>query len=271
MNNSVTLQPLLRLQSTDMIVVAVDNEETRNYICESLLPFFRVVGVGNGHHGWHMVFKYVPSLVIADLTMPMDGLELCRHLKNDDRTWHIPVIVIAAKADMEMKIEAFNIGADEYMEKPIRIRELQARARNLVEARKKLFAKYGQQIQHLTHDASIQSIEKRFIEKAIEVVELHLDDSQFGVENFAREVGLSTIQLYRNLRALTGFSPNFFIREQRLQRSALLLEKNVGNVADVAYRVGFHTLPYFSKCFRAKFGCNPKDFAKKKRAGPVGV
>lgn len=269
MNNAVTLQPLLPMQSTDMIVVAVNDEETRNCICDSLQAFFRVVGVGNGHQGWQMIVNYVPSLVIADLTMPREGLVLCPHLKNDDRTWHIPIIIIAAKADMETRIEALNMGADDYMEKPIRTRELQARARNLVEARKKLFEKYRQQIQDVTHQTSIESIHKKFIEKAIKVVELHMDDSQFGVENFAREVGLSTVQLYRNLRSLTGFSPNFFIREQRLLRSAMLLAKNAGNVADVAYRVGFHTLPYFSKCFRAKFGCNPKDFARRKMAAPV--
>ena len=264
---TIQLQHLLPRQSGDMILVAEDHDEMRNYLCENLLPYFKVVGVGNGAHAWQMVVKYLPNLVIADLMMAgMDSLALCRQMKNDDRTNHIPIIMLTGNADMETRIEGLNNGADDYMAKPFYLKELHARARNLIEARKKMREKYSQTISLKPFERSVQSMDEIFLQKVISVVEHHIDDPRFGVEIFAREVGFSTVQLYRKLHSLTGLSPNDFIREQRLQRSASLLQKKVGNISEIAYRVGFNTLSYFSKCFREKFGCTPKDYVKTRLA-----
>ena len=245
METTVHFQHFMPRPAMDTILVAEDHDDMRNNICTSLLPYFNVVGVPNGNQAWQMVVKYLPNLVIVDIMMPgMDGLSLCRHLKNDERTNHIPVIMLTGLADIETKIEGLQNGADDYMAKPFYAEELHARASNLIEARKKLREKYFRQFNLMPREVTIQSSDEKFISMVMNVVELHMDDSQFGVEIFAREVGLSSVQLYRKLHTLTGYSPNDFIREQRLQRSASLLEKKVGNVAEVAYRVGFNTLSY---------------------------
>lgn len=261
MNTGVSFQYVLPGHHPDRILVA--EEETGNFIYKSLLPFFTVIRVAHGDHVLPMALKYLPNLVIADLMTPgINGPALCRHLKNDDRTNDIPIIMITGRDDIKIKIEGFNNGADDYMAKPFHVNELQARARNLIEARKKLREKYRYQITLNSHEVSVQSMDEKLLHKVMEVVELHIDDPQFGVGTFAREVGVSTIQLYRKLLSLTGFAPNDFLRDQRLKRAASLLERKAGNVTEVAYRVGFNTLSYFCQCFRVKFGCTPKDYVR---------
>lgn len=262
--NAVHLCHLRRAQAQDTVLVAEDYEEMRNEICRCLSPHFFVVVAPNGRVAWEMVARYLPNLVIANQTMAgIDGIALCRHIKSDERTNHIPVIMLTGSADIDTKIEGLNSGADDLISKPFQARELRARACNLIRGRKTLLRKYYQAVELRNTGGYLQSKDEKFHQKVMSAVEAHIDDHRFSVEVFAREVGVSTVQLYRKLLALTGLSPNNFVRDVRLQRSALLLEEAVGNVADAAYASGFNSLSYFSKCFRKKFGCRPKEFAKK--------
>ena len=190
---------------------------------------------------------------------------LCKKLKNDEKTCHIPIIMLTAKADIESKLHGLDTGADDYISKPFDIDELKLRVRNLIQNRKKLQEKYAHQILLKPRELEVQSTDDKFLQKILTIAEEHIGDTSFGVDPFAREAGMSTAQLYRKLTALTGYTPNDFIRHMRLQRAADLLNRKAGNIAEVAYQVGFNNLSYFAKCFKEKFDKSPSDYQKSPR------
>jgi AraC-like DNA-binding protein len=193
----------------------------------------------------------------------MDGMQLCKKLKTDEKTSHIPIIMLTAKADSKSKIEGLEIGADDYIPKPFDLEELTARIRNLIENRKRLQEKFARQMLLKPKEIQAESMDDKFIKRITEIIDQHISDTTFGVELFAREAGMSVPQLYRKLNALTGFTPNDLIRDMRLQHAADLLKQRSGNVADAAYQSGFNNMSYFSKCFKDKFGSTPTEFIKK--------
>jgi DNA-binding response OmpR family regulator len=213
--------------------------------------------------GFECATEVVPDLVISDIMMPeMDGMELCRALKQDLRTSHIPVILLTARAGTDSKIEGLDIGADDYVTKPFETKELNARIRNLIEQRRLLRKKFSAGVVLKPGEVAIESLDDAFLQKAILVVEKRMNDEKFSVEELAVEIGMSRVQLHRKLTALTGQSSSEFIRSLRLHRGMELLKKNAGTVSEIAYMVGFGKPSNFAKWFQEQFGVLPSSIRK---------
>jgi DNA-binding response OmpR family regulator len=243
------------------VLIVEDNADLRSYIRAGLPRHFQLMEAENGLKGWEAALEGLPDLVITDVMMPeLDGLTLCQRLKSHATTLHIPVILLTARAGTEDKIEGLLTGADDYLTKPFHGRELAVRATNLIEERKRLREHFGRQVLLQPAPPKFQSADEVFLERVIKAVEAHLGDPDFDVEGLGGEVGLSRVQLYRKLYALTGQPPSDFIRTLRLRRGAELLASKAGNVSEVAYRVGFKEPSYFSRCFSQAYGCSPSEY-----------
>ena len=245
------------------ILIVEDNPDVRMHILENLEEEFLIKEAANGEEGLEKAIESVPDLVITDLMMPkMDGVEMCKRLKTDERTSHIPVIMLTAKANVESKIEGLETGADDYITKPFNIKELIARVKNLIEQRKKLRERFSRDVKLEPKDIAITSADEKFLNRAIGIIEKHMDDFEFDAQTLQEGMNLSRSQLFRKLKALTDQSTTEFIRAIRLKRGAKLLEQKFGNVAEVTYEVGFNNLSYFARCFKKMYGVSPSDYMK---------
>jgi signal transduction histidine kinase/ligand-binding sensor domain-containing protein/DNA-binding response OmpR family regulator len=267
-NDSSDLNDLSKL-ATEMgsvdepiILIVEDNTDIRNFIRENLHSY-RVIEAEEGERAYKMASETIPDLIISDVMMPkMNGVELCSKLKGNEKTDHIPVILLTAKASVENKIEGLETGADDYIVKPFEMSELLIRIKNLLESRKKLRERFSREITLQPASISITPLDEKLLRRVMEIMEEHISDSNFGVELFCQEAAMSRVQLYRKLKALTDQSPSDFIRSMRLKRAAELIIHNAGNIAEVAFQVGFKEPSYFTKCFQMQFGKTPSEFAK---------
>lgn len=241
-----------------IVLIIEDNAAVRNYIKDFLVNSFRIVEATNGQEGIDKAFEILPDLIISDVMMPQkDGYEVCATLKTDERTSHIPVILLTAKVASEEKLKGLETGADDYLIKPFDTRELGVRVRNLIDSRTNLRKKFSESEGFETQQASFNKLDQAFLKKVHECIEAYLSDEQFGVEFLAQEVGLSRSQLNRKLRALTDMSPNKLIQSVRLQKAKAMLLAGAGSVSEVAFETGFNSTAYFVKCFGDKYGQTP--------------
>jgi signal transduction histidine kinase/AraC-like DNA-binding protein len=196
-----------------------------------------------------------------DVMMPkMDGFQFCAKIKTDERTSHIPVILLTAKASGESKIEGLETGADDYIMKPFDAKELKVRIKNLIDQRKKLREHFLQEGIFNLDNKNIISVDKKFLEKAVKIINEHLSDSLFGVESFASKIALSRVTLHKKLIALIGEPPGNLIKRIRLSKAAKLIENKTGNISEIALEVGFNNPAYFSECFKKQFGVTPSQY-----------
>jgi signal transduction histidine kinase/DNA-binding response OmpR family regulator len=243
-----------------LLLIVEDNADLRAHIRATVSPDYRTVDATNGEEGVAKALELVPDIVISDVMMPkMDGYAVCRALKSDERTSHVPVILLTAKAGQESKIEGLDTGADDYLTKPFAAQELRARMRNLIALRKKLRERFSASQVLKPGEIAVTSMDDVFLRKAMAVVEERLSSEEFSVEELAVALAMSRSQLHRKLTALTGQAPVEFIRYMRLHRANSLLQQNAGTVSDVAYATGFGSVSYFSKCFREQFGTQPSE------------
>lgn len=248
-----------------IILLAEDNADTRIYLRSILQKFYTVIESEDGARALEKTRITIPDLIITDIMMPdMDGIELCHAIKNDERTSHIPVIILSALAEKKDKLNGLHEGADDYLLKPFDAEELLSRVENLLESRRKLRESFSRKVMLQPGEVSFVSLDEKFMRRAIEVAEKHLSDEKFGVDQLAHEMFLSYAQFYRKIKALTNLSPVDFIRILRLERAKKLLETNWGSIADVADEVGFINHSYFAKCFHDRFGIHPHDVPVKK-------
>ncbi|CAN5883071.1 sensor histidine kinase [soil metagenome] len=246
------------------VLVVEDQAELRHFISSQLSEQFQVLHAANGLMGYEIALDTVPDIIISDVMMPvMDGIELCQKLKADERTSHIPLILLTAKADYESKLHGLETGADDYLIKPFKMEELLVRMKNLLESRKKLRERFTKQIHLNPKEISVTSVDERFLQRAISILETNMSNDRFDVEAFSKEIGLSRTHLHRKLTAITGHAPNEFIRTVRLKRAALLLQQHHGNISEIAYSVGFSSLSYFTKCFKEIYGVPPSEYVRK--------
>ncbi|MBV6422141.1 MAG: Sensor histidine kinase RcsC [Ignavibacteriaceae bacterium] len=245
-----------------IILVVEDNYDMRQYIRESLDGNYLIEEAVNGEQGVRKAEKIIPDLIISDMMMPkMDGNELVRILKNDEKTSHIPIILLTAKAGQENKLEGLEIGADDYLTKPFDIKELQIRIKNLINIRRKLQEKFSK-IENdfpVVTGLKLQSLDEKFLIKVNEVIEKHISEEEFSIEEFGKEVGMSRSQFHRKFIAITGKPASIYLRSVRLSRAKKMIEGKTGNISEIAYSVGFSSLSYFSKCFKEEFGFPPSD------------
>jgi signal transduction histidine kinase/ligand-binding sensor domain-containing protein/DNA-binding response OmpR family regulator len=244
------------------ILVVEDNYDMREYIKESLSENYSIEEAINGEQGIRIAKKIIPDLIISDLMMPkMDGKELTRVLKNDELTSHVPIIMLTAKSGQESRIEGLQTGADDYLTKPFDLNELQIRVENLINIRKKLQEKFskGEFLSKKPIAKNLKSIDEKFLRKVIEIIEKHLSEEEFSIEEFSNEVGMSRHNLHKKLKALVGKSPSLYVRSVRLHRAKELIEEGEKNISEIAYNVGFSSPAYFSRCFKEEFGYPPSN------------
>lgn len=250
------------------VLVIDDNEDLRLYLRDNLKDQYAVIEAADGSLGWNQVLAHVPDLVVSDVMMPeMDGIELCKLIKSDPRTSHIPVILLTARISTEQRMEGYEIGADDYVPKPFNIEILQVRVKNLIAQRelmRKAMSKRVIEVQ--PSEMQITSLDEKLIKKAVELVEKNVADPDFSVEHMSHELGMSRVYLYKKLMAITGKPPTDFIRTIRLKRAAQLLEKSQLTVSEVAYEVGFNNPKHFSKCFKEEFKVLPSAYISGQRA-----
>jgi signal transduction histidine kinase/DNA-binding response OmpR family regulator/sugar lactone lactonase YvrE len=248
------------------LLLVEDNDDFRYYLKDQLESDYTVLEAENGNKGLKKALDAIPDLIISDVMMPgMDGVELCRKLKSDRHTSHIPIILLTARHSSEQKIQGFEFGADDYITKPFNFEILQSRIRNLIHQRQ-LFQQHFQK--HLTVKASevqITSLDEKFIKSAVETVERNISNTNFSVEELSRLMAMSRVLLYKKLLSLTGKSPIEFIRSIRLQRAAQLLEKSQCTVSEIAYQVGFNNPKYFAKYFKEEYHILPSAYAASKK------
>ncbi len=246
-----------------VLLIVEDNPEVRAYLRGILKDGYRIVEAQNGREALEKARDAMVDLVISDIMMPvMDGVQLCRELKTDDRTSHIPVILLTARALEEDRLQGLGVGADDYIVKPFDARELIARATNLIDLRRKLREKYQRQVVLAPREIPVTSPDERFLKKLTQNIEAHLTDANYDTEKVAYDMCMSRMQLNRKLQALTGHSPHELVREFRLERAAELLRKHAGNVTEVAFEVGFNSLSHFARAFRERFGSAPSEYIK---------
>jgi transcriptional regulator GlxA family with amidase domain len=189
----------------------------------------------------------------------MDGYTFSKHLKSDETTSHIPIIMLTAKAEEADKIAGLEIGVDDYLLKPFSPNELRVRVRNLIAIRRRLRERFSQTMLIQPAEVTVASVDQKFLERLKALVEANMEEEDFNVKRLSAQAGLSDRQLERKLKALIDQTPNQFIRSMRLQRAKQLLEQNAGTVSEIAYRLGFNNLSHFSKNFREAFGVLPSE------------
>lgn len=256
------------LEKTDrntfpVLLVVDDNEDFRTYMRHSLELQYRVKLASGGEEAWKMIQENHPDLVISDVMMPgMDGNELCRLIKSDNRTAHIPVILLTARHAMESKVKSLKTGADDYVTKPFNMIVLVLRIRKLIELSRYRQATHAA-IDPTPSEIVITSLDEKLIERAVKYVEDNISRSGLSVEELSRELGMSRVHLYKKLLQITGKTPIEFIRVIRLKRAAQLLRESQLHVSEVAYEVGFNNPKYFSRYFKEEFGVLPSVYQEK--------
>ena len=249
---------IVKTRAKDRILVIDDDPDVRLYIRDILGGVAQIVEAGDGDEGIRLAQETVPDLVICDIMMPgRNGNEVCRTLKEDVRTSHIPVILLTARAGTESRIEGLETGADDFIVKPFVARELRTRVRNLIALRASLRKRFLGEGRLRTEVLQAPSKEQQFLHRAINIVDRHMADESFDIDAFSGEAGLSRAQLHRKLVALTTCSAGEFLRRLRLERASDLLRANVGTVSEIAYQVGFTDPSHFARCFRHQFGVSP--------------
>jgi signal transduction histidine kinase/ligand-binding sensor domain-containing protein/DNA-binding response OmpR family regulator len=245
----------------DTILVVEDNADVRAYIRGALEPQFNIEEAANGKEGIDRAGDIIPDLVISDIMMPeLDGYEMCARLKKDIKTSHIPVILLTAKASENSIVRGLETGADDYITKPFNANLLVIRVKNLVRLRRQLQRKIQDEMMLQPGEISVSSIDTEFIKEIQASIEENLSGPEFSVEQLAKRLYMSKSSLYKKVEALTGESPQLFIRSYRLKRAAQLLKAKAGNVTEVAFEVGFSSTSYFAKCFKEKFHRLPSDY-----------
>jgi signal transduction histidine kinase/ligand-binding sensor domain-containing protein/DNA-binding response OmpR family regulator len=251
------------VQSNDtknIILIVEDSADMREYIKVALEPQYIVEEAIDGNEGIEKAKAMIPDLIVSDIMMPgKDGNELCRTLKADVETSHIPIIMLTAKASEEYIIEGLETGADDYITKPFSTKILSARIKNLIDLRSQLQQNFKREINLRPVKTSVSAIDREFLKELQTVLKKNLSEPDFNVEGMCKQLYMSNTTLYRKIQALCGLSPTEFIRSYRLKRAAELLKNGFGSVTEVAFEVGFSSRAYFTKCFKERFNQLPSE------------
>lgn len=247
-----------------ILLIIEDDKDLNNFLSTHFSAEYFVKTAFNGIEGLNTAFECLPDLIVSDIMMPGDdGLTISKILKTDERTNHIPIILLTAKDAEIEKITGLETGVDDYITKPFEINLLEIRIRNLIDQRKKLMERFGKIITLQPTNIKVNKADDNFLMKAMDIIERNMENPSFDVDLFTREIGISRTLLYRKVRALTNQSINDFIRSVRLKRAAQLLQSGTYNVTEAALQSGFTNQSYFSKCFEQQFGELPSKYANK--------
>jgi signal transduction histidine kinase/DNA-binding response OmpR family regulator len=247
-----------------LVMIVEDHADVRFFICESLKDFYNIIAVCNAPEALTIASERMPDLIISDVMMPgMDGYEFCHNIKTAIATSHIPVIMLTARSDDLDKIHGLETGADDYLTKPFNAIELRLRIKNMIAYRKGLRSKFHEKTVVKPSEIMVTSRDSAFMEKLLRIVEQNMDKEHFTVEELAALVNMSSSQLHRKLKAIINQSTVQFIKSVKMHRAKELMEKNAGNIAEIAYKVGFSDPGHFTKTFKAFFNMLPSEVKKK--------
>jgi len=257
-------EPVSHLSGNHKIVLILeDNLDVRNYISELLKTEYKVIEASNGEEGILKARDEIPDLIITDVMMPqMDGYEFSNKIRADEKTSHIPIIMLTAKAALDDKIAGLKTGVDAYITKPFSAKELKVRVKNLIYQREQLRKRFARSTFIKPSEVSAVSADRQFLEKTIKTIENHFEDEKFSIDKLAEEVNMSISQLNRKLNALVAQPAGQLMRSLRLQRAADLLKQNTGSIAEICYKVGFNNQGYFTRTFKKQFGISPSEYKK---------
>ncbi|HEU4554555.1 MAG TPA: two-component regulator propeller domain-containing protein [Chitinophaga sp.] len=258
----------VRTGKKPLVLLVEDNEDFRFYLKDNLGLHYQVATAENGQSAWNILQHSLPDLVVSDISMPvMDGLELCRRIRGNQRTAHIPIILLTARTTEADQLEALERGATDFITKPFSFEVLLSRIRNLIAQQVTLKKSLREKITVNPSEVAISSADEQFIQQALQVVEKHLSDPDFSVEDLSRALHMSRVSAYKKILSLTGKTPIEFIRSIRLKRAAQLLEKSQLTVAEVAYEVGFNNPKYFSRYFKTAYNVLPSAYGRQQSPG----
>ncbi|MDX8338932.1 two-component regulator propeller domain-containing protein [Draconibacterium sp. IB214405] len=265
-----TLQPVD--EHSKIMLIVEDNADVRQFISSHFINFYQIHQAVNGEEGWQKALDVVPDIIVSDIIMPeMDGYELCKRIKNDERTSHIPVLLLTAMHSKDHELRGLAKGADDYITKPFDLSVLQAKVENMLSIRDSLKEKYTSTMVLEPTNVVLASPDEKFLKRVVDVIEENIADSELDIEQFALKVGVSRMQLYRKLNALTNMTVKEFIRHIRLKRATQLLDQQKLNISEIAYQVGFKDLSHFRKCFKREFGMSASEYLANKKVETVNI
>ncbi len=244
-----------------VILVVEDDADVRKYILAPLAEQYTVIEAANGEEGIQKAMERLPDLIISDIMMPkVDGYQLCKTLREDIKTSHIPIILLTAKASEGSIVNGLETGVDDYITKPFNTTLLTARVKNLIDVRRQLHQKIQRQTILMPSETNVTPLDQQFLQQFRQTIEKNLADEDFTIDILYEALGMKRATFFKKIKALTGGTPNQFILSYRLERGAQLLKQKYGTVTDVAMAVGFSSPAYFSKCFKEKFQHSPSAF-----------
>ncbi|TFG44322.1 MAG: response regulator, partial [Bacteroidia bacterium] len=246
------------------IVIAEDNDDLRFYIKDNLKNRYDIFEAANGEEALAIILKVIPDLIISDIVMPViDGKELCRRVKSDKRTCHIPLIIITAHSSQKEQFESLETGADDFIPKPFSFQVLESKITNFICLTRNLRQSGTRNLNFEPDQINIISLDEQFLNKALSLVEKNMSNVDYTVEELSHDLSISRTLFYKKILVLTGKHPLEFIRTLRMKRAAQLLEKSQLNVSEVAFRVGYNDPKYFRKHFKNEFGILPSRYTEK--------
>ena len=265
LNDELEDYNLSKVRSKNPVLLIVDdNPDIIKFIKQVMGKTYTVFEANNGERGMEIAKKVLPNIIITDVVMPvMGGIEFCETIKTTNITSHIPVIMLTAKTSQESEIEGLSHGADAYLKKPFNVQVLELKVANILKDREELRKRFKKEITLQPKEVTVTSLDEKFLQQAVEMVEKHMMNTDFNVEMLVKEMGHSRSNLYLKFKELTGLSSSEFIRNIRLKRAIQLLDNSDYSVKEIMFRTGFNTASYFSKCFKKEFGVVPSEYIKK--------
>jgi DNA-binding response OmpR family regulator len=253
----------------DTILVVEDNYDLRNYLYEELKDDYNIRVASNGSEGLKIAVDELPDLIISDIMMPeLNGFELCKAIKSNIITSHIPVLLLTAKTENEQKIEGYSYGADAYITKPFDIDSIKAQVKQIIQNRKRLKEKFSSYVFSHDENENQHSYNDKFVDKVTNHIMKNLAEQSLNVEHLSQDLGMSRGHLHRKIKSAVGLGPNEYIRMIRLKEAAKLMIKNNLNISEISLMVGFNNPAYFTKCFKDYYHLSPTEFiSKNKRSG----
>lgn len=250
----------------DTLLVVEDNDDLRRFLVTELSHKYEVYEAADGEEGENLALSKSPDLIISDVMMPkVDGFELCKRIKSNVQTSHIPLILLTARTSEELKMTGYQSGADEYLAKPFNLEILLLRIEKLIVQKNQRQSAFSKKLEVNPKEITITSIDEQLIEKALGCMEKNMDNPDYSVQQFSQDLGMDRTVLYKKMQSITGLAPSEFIRSIRLKRAAQLLIQGQYPVAEVAEKVGFNTQKYFSKYFKEAFGVSPSKYAQNEK------
>ena len=247
------------------VLVVDDNHDIVEFISSNLMSDYDVLTASNGQEALDVLSSKDVSIIISDVMMPgIDGYELCRRVKSEIKTSHIPVILLTARTTDESKLQGLELGADDYVTKPFNMDVLLLRVQKLMEWSQKSHQQFRQKVDVSPSEITITPLDEKFVKSALKIVEDNIANSDFTVEMLAQQIGMSRSALYKKIMAVTGLGPAEFIRTVRIKRGKALLERSQMQITEIAYSVGFNSLKSFTMNFKAEYGLTPSEYLKKK-------